>query len=109
MNIQNIRLIESLYPGNTTQEITNAGSPVSATSQDENTLSFSNILNNSITSLEDKQLASNHAMQGLVSGEADSLHTVMIKTTEAQIALEMAVQLRNRSLEAMNEIKNMQF
>lgn len=109
MNIQNIRLIESLYPGNTTQHVTNTASSVSDTSQDENSLSFSNILNNSITSLEDKQLASDHAMQGLVSGEADSLHTVMIKTTEAQIALEMAVQLRNRSLEAMNEIKNMQF
>ena len=109
MNIQNIRLIESLYPGNTTQHVTNNASSVSDTSQDENSLSFSNILNNSITSLEDKQLASDHAIQGLVSGEADSLHTVMIKTTEAQIALEMAVQLRNRSLEAMNEIKNMQF
>ena len=109
MNIQNIRLIESLYPGNTTQQITNTDSPVSFSSKAENALSFSNILNNSISSLEDKQLASNHAIQGLVSGEADNLHTVMIKTTEAQIALEMAVQLRNRSLEAMNEIKNMQF
>ncbi len=29
----------------------------------------------------------------------------MIQTTEAQLALELAVQLRNRSLEAMNEIK----
>lgn len=109
MTIHNIKLLESLYPGNTTQQISNAGNPVTATSSNENKLSFSNLLTDSITSLENKQLASDHAMQDLVSGEADNLHNVMIKTTEAQLALEMAVQLRNRSLEAMNEIKNMQF
>lgn len=109
MNIHNIKLLESLYPANTTQKVTTTDGLLSETSKPENNLSFSDMLTNSINSLDNKQLASNYAMEGLVSGEADNLHNVMITTAEAQISLEMAVQLRNRALEAMNEIKNMQF
>lgn len=109
MNIQNLKLLEALYPGNTTPLVNNTTGHSSITSQSDNKRSFSNMLTNSINNLENTQLASDHAMQGLVSGEADDLHNVMIKTAEAQISLEFAVQLRNRSLEAMNEIKNMQF
>ena len=59
--------------------------------------------------LESKQADSTQAVEALVDGSADDLHTVMMKTTEAQLSLEVAVQLRNRGLEAYNEIKNMQF
>lgn len=109
MNINNVKLIQSLYPGNPTQAISQIDDKVSITSDQKDKVSFSDIIKNSINNLDDKQLASNHAVHGLISGEADDLHNVMIKTAEAQISLELAVQLRNRSLEAMNEIKNMQF
>lgn len=109
MDINNVKLIQSLYPGNPTQAISQIDDKALITSDMENKVSFSDIIKNSINNLDNKQLESNHAIQGLVSGEADDLHNVMIKTTEAQISLELAVQLRNRSLEAMNEIKNMQF
>lgn len=76
---------------------------------EENKEGFNTILNDSINSLEVKQADSSQAVQSLIDGTADDLHTVMIKTTEAQLSLEVAVQLRNRALEAYNEIKNMQF
>lgn len=109
MNVHNLKLLESLYPTTSTQSLTkpNELSPNSLSSDNSN--SFSNILKNSLTQLEDKQLSSDYAIQSLVTGDAENLHDVMIQTTEAQIALELAVQLRNRSLEAMNELKNMQF
>ena len=71
--------------------------------------SFTELLNQSINTLDTKQTESTQAIQSLVDGSADDLHTVMIKTTEAQLSLEVAVQLRNRALEAYNEMKNMQF
>lgn len=71
--------------------------------------SFSSILKDSLMTLENKQTESASAARSLIDGSADDLHTVMIKTTEAQLSLEVAVQLRNRALEAYNEIKNMQF
>ncbi|WP_208558995.1 flagellar hook-basal body complex protein FliE [Marinilactibacillus kalidii] len=75
----------------------------------EDTDAFNNVLSNALQSLEQKQAESTQAVESLVDGTADDLHTVMMKTTEAQISLDVAVQFRNRALEAYNEIKNMQF
>lgn len=71
--------------------------------------SFSGMLENAMTSLNDQQVAANQGVQGLITGDTDNLHNVMIQTSEAQLSLEMALQLRNKGLEAYNEIKNMQF
>jgi len=78
-------------------------------SEESNPAAFTNLLKDSLMTLEGKQAESAQAVQSLIDGTADDLHTVMIKTTEAQLSLEIAVQMRNRSLEAYNEIKNMQF
>lgn len=77
--------------------------------EETNSTAFTNLLNDSITTLDGKQAESTQAVQSLIDGSTDDLHTVMIKTTEAQLSLELAVQMRNRALEAYNEIKNMQF
>lgn len=88
----------------------NTAKPNSLTDTEEaNPSAFTNLLKDSITTLDGKQAESANAVQSLIDGSADDLHTVMIKTTEAQLSLEVAVQMRNRSLEAYNEIKNMQF
>lgn len=78
-------------------------------SEGSNPAAFTNLLKDSLMTLEGKQAESAQAVQSLIDGTADDLHTVMIKTTEAQLSLEVAVQIRNRCLEAYNEIKNMQF
>lgn len=70
---------------------------------------FSGVFNAAINNLEQSQLDSHHAVESLIDGTADDLHSVMIQTTEAQLSLEVAVQLRNRAIEAYNEISNMQF
>ncbi|EDP69249.1 hypothetical protein CAT7_09415 [Carnobacterium sp. AT7] len=71
--------------------------------------SFSNMLENAMGSLNDQQVAADQGVQGLITGNTDNLHSVMIQTSEAQLSLELALQLRNKGLEAYNEIKNMQF
>lgn len=109
MNVNNLALLESLYPTTSSQSLNRLKTSDTHSPQTENSELFTNIINNSLTNLDEKQIASDHAIQGLVTGEADNLHDVMIKTTEAQLSLELAVQLRNSCLEAMNEIKNMQF
>lgn len=71
--------------------------------------SFSGMVEQAMVNLNDKQLAADQAVQGLVAGDADNLHTVMIRTSEAQLTLDLALQMRNKVLEAYNEVKNMQF
>lgn len=107
MNINNLRFMEQLYPDSIRPIKQSKTSSTDAPSNNQS--SFSDILNHSLHSLEEKQIQSNQASRDLVTGEADNLHQVMIQATEAQLSLELAVQLRNRVLEAMNEIKNMQF
>jgi flagellar hook-basal body complex protein FliE len=46
---------------------------------------------------------------GMISGTESDLGKVMINMTEAQLSLETAVQVRNKVIEAYNDIKNMQF
>jgi flagellar hook-basal body complex protein FliE len=70
---------------------------------------FSGMIGEAITTLNNKQIDSHMAIETLIDGSSEDLHNVMIQTTEAQLSLEVAVQLRNRALEAYNEIKNIQF
>ena len=80
------------------------------TSEETNGLSsFSGMLENAMSSLNEQQVSADQGVQDLISGNTDNLHNVMIQTSEAQLSLELALQLRNKGLEAYNEIKNMQF
>lgn len=75
----------------------------------EDTASFDNLIGKSMMLLNETQTAADAATQSMILGDGQNLHEVMIKATEAQLALDLAVQVRNKSLEAFNEIKNMQF
>ncbi len=77
----------------------------------ETQISFKEIVNNEINKLNNKQIQADELIQDFIQGDANSLedlHTVMIATEEARIALELAVQVRNKIVEAYKEINNMQ-
>ena len=102
MNIE--KLSASLLTGVSqpeTQGIKAQETPVSGT--------FSGMVEQAMVNLNDSQLAADQAVQSLAAGDADNLHTVMIRTSEAQLTLDLALQMRNKVLEAYNEVKNMQF
>lgn len=101
--------LSSLYTNALNQMNGNASVNQKTSDLQEGAEGFSNIFTDALQTLESKQADSTQAVEALVDGSADDLHTVMMKTTEAQLSLEVAVQLRNRGLEAYNEIKNMQF
>lgn len=70
--------------------------------------SFQNIISNEIEKLNNKQVKADEAIQGFISGEEVDLHNVMITIEESRLALELAVQVRNKCVEAYKEINNMQ-
>jgi flagellar hook-basal body complex protein FliE len=56
-----------------------------------------------------QQLArADQSLQQLATGEAQNLHQVMIALEEARIGVQLVVQVRNRLLEAYQEILRMQ-
>lgn len=58
--------------------------------------------------LNHKQVEADKMTQDFIMGRVDDLHTVMIATEEARLSLELAVQVRNKVVEAYKEINNMQ-
>jgi flagellar hook-basal body complex protein FliE len=48
------------------------------------------------------------AVRGLAAGETENLHQVMIALEEARVSLQLAVQVRNRLLDAYQEVLRMQ-
>jgi len=47
--------------------------------------------------------------KNIISGKETDLGSVMTRMTEAQLTVQTAVQIRNKCLEAYNDLKNMQF
>ena len=74
----------------------------------EGASSFGNIINNEIEKLNNQQIKADQLTQGFISGKVEDLHTVLIATEEARLSLELAVQVRNKCVEAYKEINNMQ-
>ena len=84
---------------------------VNTTAEKDNniTSSFGDYLNNAISQVNDLQQQSVVSGEKLATGEADDLHQVMIATEKADLAFQLTVQIRNKVLDAYQEIMRMQF
>jgi flagellar hook-basal body complex protein FliE len=78
-------------------------SPVSQTEK-----SFSDFLSSTLDQVNKAQNAGDTAITKLNTGEAKNLHEVMIAVEKADISLRMLVQMRNKALQAYDEIMRMQ-
>lgn len=69
---------------------------------------FAEMIKTSIDSVNRKQVEADQAAAGLASGKSSNIHEVMIKMEEAEISLRLMVQMRNKVVEAYQEIMRMQ-
>lgn len=53
-------------------------------------------------------LASQVDLQRLAAGDADNVHDIMVRLEESRIALQLMLQVRNRVLEAYQDVMRMQ-
>lgn len=70
--------------------------------------SFADTLKSAIGQVNEAQKTSDKAMQNLATGRADNVADVMIAAEKADIALRVMVQVRNKVIDAYNEIMKMQ-
>lgn len=70
--------------------------------------SFAETLNDAVKSVNDLQKTSDKAAQDLATGKTDNVADVMIAAEKADIALRVMVQVRNKIVDAYNEIMKMQ-
>ena len=69
---------------------------------------FSDIFGEALNKVNDLQIESESITNSFLSGETDNIHNVMIASSKANLALQMTIQVRNKVMDAYNEIMNMQ-
>lgn len=69
---------------------------------------FSDILGQAVNQVNQLQIQANRAAEGLAAGQVEDLAGVMITTEKAKLAMELTLQIRNKLLEAYQEIMRMQ-
>ena len=93
------------------QAVGNVLSGLSASGQssaENNGVSFQDFLStalNDMTETGETSIAYNDA---LLMGESSNLHDPMIAATEAELSISLVVQIRDKALDAYNEIMRMQ-
>lgn len=70
--------------------------------------SFSDVLKESLAEVNDMQIDAKEAAQNLVTGGGGEIHDVMIRLKEAQVSFEMVLAVRNKVVEAYQEVMRMQ-
>lgn len=76
--------------------------PVSGTGN--GSTSFSEIFRNAVDAANETDARAKADELAVATGESDDLHTLMINVAKADLALQTLVQLRNKALDAYNEI-----
>jgi len=80
--------------------------PVSTSSESGG--SFKELFDKAINSLNASQLNADANVQKFLTGEVQDLHTVMIAMEEARLSMQLAVEVRNKLVEAYQELSRMQ-
>ncbi len=79
-----------------------------AGSDNSSEVSFSKTLNEAIQHVNQLQKVSDEKAQALATGKTDDIADVMISAEKADIALRTMVQVRNKIIDAYQEIMRMQ-
>ncbi len=70
---------------------------------------FEEVLSGALGDVNRLQVKAEEVTKKMVLGEIDDIHQVMLATEQAKMALQLTVQIRNKMVEAYQEIARMQF
>jgi len=71
--------------------------------------SFADTLRGALDGMEQLQTSATHQVAGLIDGTSTDVHTGMIAVEKADLAFAMMLQLRNKAVEAYQDISHMAF
>jgi flagellar hook-basal body complex protein FliE len=93
--IANISGLSQAFPTQATQPVQN---PVN---------DFGDLLGKMVGKVSDLQAHADQSIQSLATGESKGLHEVMLAVEKASISFQMLTQVRNKAVEAYQEIMRM--
>ena len=79
-----------------------------ATGPSQGSGDFGSMLTSAIQSIESQQNKASDSIQKFLTGENEELHTTVLATQKASLAFELGLQVRNKVVDAYQEIMKMQ-
>ncbi len=70
--------------------------------------SFGEALSGAIANIEQQRASANDSVNRFLSGEGEELHTAVLKTQKAELSFELFMQVRNKVVQAYQEVMRMQ-
>ncbi len=100
--------INSFVPSEKIFETFNNGINNNVNNVEKDSGTFGSILKEKLDHVNDLQLKAEDMTQKFIQGDDVELHDMMITTEESKLSLQMAVQVRNKLVEAYQELSRMQ-
>lgn len=70
--------------------------------------SFQNMLNDAISDVNNQQVEGYKAMEGLATGKVTNLQEAVQKIEEAELSMKLALEVKNKAINAYKEVMRMQ-
>lgn len=99
----NVSHIGKLFPGSIPL------SAIISERQDDGTTPFAGLLHSMVEQTADLEKKATDTVAGLLSGNGVEIHQAMIATQKADMAFELALQIRNKAVGAYQQMLSMQF
>ncbi len=93
--------------GNTSAATASAGS--ASAEQPQQAAPFSDLLTNAVGQVSQLQQQARAAVEGLMTGSGVDVHEAIIAEQKAEMAFELALSVRNKAVEAYQQVMGMQF
>ena len=71
-------------------------------------VNFTDVLNNAVNKVNDSQVKANNDIEALIKGDDITIHEVMLSTQEAQISMQLMIEMRNKLYDAYKELSSVQ-
>ena len=71
-------------------------------------VNFTDVLNNAVNKVYDSQVKANNDIEALIKGDDITMHEVMLSTQEAQISMQLKLEMRNKLYDAYKELSSVQ-
>ena len=71
-------------------------------------VNFTDVLNNAVNKVNDSQVKANNDIEALIKGDDITMHEVMLSNQEAQISMQLMLEMRNKLYDAYKELSSVQ-
>lgn len=102
----NLDVISSTTSMSNVNGLTQFSESIKNTNKEES-VEFSNVLDKVISDVNESQLISNDKVEQFIKGEDVAVHDVMIAMNEAQMSMQLLIEVRNKLVEAYQEINRL--